>query len=232
MARCKSCSAPLPANTNRCSFCNIRNDVDLHSRHAYSTHSRKSDRMCPHCKKNMQTIKLGLKEDIYIERCDSCFGLFFDPGEIESLLENSVSNVFNINLEHIDNINQDRFQSKKKVKYVKCPDCQKFMSRVNFGHRSGVIIDQCMAHGIWLDSGEITHLMEWKKAGGELLNAKEKEKTDKKKKEERMKKNVKKTHSSYDYDKSYDLSIFQQQPRLSKIDLFDAVSTLVFHLFK
>jgi Zn-finger nucleic acid-binding protein len=40
------------------------------------------------------------------------------------------------------------------------------MSRVNFGYRSGVVIDRCTNHGIWLDSGEITHLMEWKKAGG------------------------------------------------------------------
>ncbi len=44
------------------------------------------------------------------------------------------------------------------------------MSRVNFGYRSGVVIDRCTNHGIWLYSGEITHLMEWKKAGGQLLH--------------------------------------------------------------
>ena len=43
------------------------------------------------------------------------------------------------------------------------------MNRVNFGRRSGVVIDQCIKHGIWLDSGELTHLLEWKKAGGQLL---------------------------------------------------------------
>ncbi|MBM4208918.1 MAG: hypothetical protein FJ190_13385 [Gammaproteobacteria bacterium] len=26
-----------------------------------------------------------------------------------------------------------------------------------------------MIHGIWLDNGELTHLLEWKKAGGQLL---------------------------------------------------------------
>jgi Zn-finger nucleic acid-binding protein len=183
--------------------------------------------MCPNCAKNMQTIKLDLKEAIHIERCNSCFGLFFDPGEIESLLESSVSNVFNINLEHIDNINQDRFQSKKKVKYVKCPVCKNFMNRVNFAHRSGVIIDQCMAHGIWLDSGEITHLMEWKKAGGELLHEKEKEKKAKKKK---MSKKMpsSSTYSSYNFDSL----VFQQQPRISKLDLFETVASLVYHIFR
>jgi Zn-finger nucleic acid-binding protein len=227
MARCKSCSAPLPANTNRCSFCNIRNDVDLHGRHTYSMHSEQSDRMCPHCAKNMQTIKLDLKDSIHIERCNSCFGLFFDPGEIETLLESSVSNVFNINLEHMDNINQDRFQSKKKVKYIKCPVCQKFMNRVNFGSRSGVIIDQCIPHGIWLDSGEITHLMEWKKAGGVLLNAKEKEREKANKKK---KKPANQAH--YSSTSSYDTSIFQQQSKSMEYELFETVASLVYKLFR
>jgi Zn-finger nucleic acid-binding protein len=44
------------------------------------------------------------------------------------------------------------------------------MNRVNYGQRSGVIVDKCMHHGVWLDCGEITHLMEWKQAGGQLLD--------------------------------------------------------------
>jgi Zn-finger nucleic acid-binding protein len=48
------------------------------------------------------------------------------------------------------------------------------MSRHVFGYRSGVVIDQCKGHGVWLDSGEVTHLLEWKKAGGQLLQDKHK----------------------------------------------------------
>jgi len=44
------------------------------------------------------------------------------------------------------------------------------MNRINFGHRSGVIVDQCRPHGLWLDSGELKHLLDWKKAGGQLLH--------------------------------------------------------------
>ena len=171
MARCNSCSAPLPANTNKCLYCGIRNDVDLTGKHDYSIYNEASDRICPHCDKPLQTIALDLEEDFFIERCERCFGLFFDPNEIEQLLENSVSNVFDINLKHLVNINSDRYHPSQKVKYIKCPVCQNFMSRVNFGHRSGVVVDRCKAHGIWLDNGEITHLMEWKKAGGQLLQA-------------------------------------------------------------
>lgn len=181
MARCKSCSAPLPANINLCSYCNVRNDVDLHSKHKYSIQTKHSDRVCPHCETNLQSIKLDFNSPLVIERCKTCFGLFFDLGEIETLLENSVSNVTDINLSLIKNINKDRYSSSKKIKYIKCPVCRAYMRRINFGHKSGVIIDQCAKHGIWVDSGEITHLMEWKKAGGGLLDEKEKSKTKQKK---------------------------------------------------
>jgi len=172
MARCTSCSAPLAANTNICLYCRTRNDIDLQHRYDYSKHSHESDRTCPHCDIPLHTINLNIDGGFYIERCDQCFGLFFDPGEIESLMEHSVSPVFNINDQQITNISNERYQKHKKVKYVKCPVCRTFMKRTIYGHRSGVVIDQCKEHGIWLDSGEITQLLEWKKAGGQILHEK------------------------------------------------------------
>jgi Zn-finger nucleic acid-binding protein/ribosomal protein L40E len=182
MASCKHCGAPLPANINKCSYCGTRNDVDLHAKHPYALASLVSNRICPNCDIPLQTIKLKLDEDLFIERCETCFGLFFDRGEIETVLQNSVSHVHGINLEHIDNINKDRYLKPNKIEYVKCPECSVLMNRVNFGHRSGVVVDQCIMHGIWLDSGELIHLLEWKKAGGQLLHeqtSKNKEKPEK-----------------------------------------------------
>lgn len=168
MAKCTHCSAPLPANSNRCNYCSTRNDVDLVGRQAYSL-TGQSNRDCPHCHIPLQTIELHLDGKVEIDRCNDCFGLFFDSGKIELLLEHAVSDVYDINIKQLDNINSERYQVDKQVKYIKCPSCQNFMLRRVFGYRSGVIIDQCKNHGIWLDSGEITHLLEWKKAGGQLL---------------------------------------------------------------
>ncbi|OQK16960.1 hypothetical protein AU255_03410 [Methyloprofundus sedimenti] len=170
MARCKSCSAPLLANTNRCQYCGVRNDVDLQSKPYVMTHKKASDRLCPHCNKPLQTIQLQLDEQLFIERCADCLGLFFDLGELDILLNHSVSHVNSINLAHLDNINADRYHKKQVVKYIKCPVCREFMHRKNFAHKSGVIVDNCRFHGLWLDSGEVMHLMEWKKAGGQLLH--------------------------------------------------------------
>ncbi len=219
MASCKNCSAPLPANINCCHYCGVRNDVDLHGKHEYSITAQHSDRICPQCDTELQTIRLDLKEPFYIERCKSCYGLFFDPGEIETLLESSVSNVFDINVEHIDNINNDRYQKSKKIKYVECPVCRILMNRVNYKHRSGVVIDQCSKHGIWLDNGEITHLMEWKKAGGDLLAAKKKKEQISIKKPSRLPRNYS------------DIPDFNKPTESLEVVLFDAVSALVYKLF-
>jgi Zn-finger nucleic acid-binding protein len=96
--------------------------------------------------------------------------LFFDPGELEALLEATVNNVFLIDRSGLDTINQNRPPEQYPIAYIKCPVCSQLMNRVNFGVRSGVIIDRCKAHGIWLDGGELRHLMEWMKLGGKLLD--------------------------------------------------------------
>lgn len=170
MANCTSCSAPLPANTQYCSYCGVRNDIDLLGKHDYQVVDSTSERVCPECAQSLQTISLDAAGSLHIERCANCYGLFFDPGEIETLLDSAVAPVVTVNLELLSNINQDRYPKNATVKYLKCPVCQVLMNRVIYGYRSGVIIDQCRSHGIWLDGGQISHLLEWKKAGGQILN--------------------------------------------------------------
>ncbi len=172
MRRCHACSAPLNANSNICQYCGTRNDIDLHGKIDFSVQEEVSNRVCPHCTTPLQTINLYTNGRVQIERCQKCYGLFFDPGEIETVLENSVSGANIINRKLLSAITQERSQHWQKIRYLKCPVCQQFMRRINFGYRSGVVIDQCKTHGIWLDNGEISHLMEWKKAGGQILHGK------------------------------------------------------------
>lgn len=178
MANCVSCSAPLPAPSNICEYCGRRNDVDLHGVHKYTVVRPDSERTCPRCDVALHTINLKSDGRFFIERCDRCMGLFFDPGELESLLEQSVSNVFQIDRNRLNAINKELYQrdfgqrEEGQAFYVKCPVCRQFMQRKNFGARSGVIADHCKSHGVWLDGGELKRLLEWKKAGGQLLHEK------------------------------------------------------------
>ena len=220
MSLCSTCSAPLPANTNRCIYCGTRNDVDLHALQSHSVQQTESERICPECNIALQTIDLKIDGTLQIEHCEQCFGLFFDPGEIENLLENSVSNVYDVNLKHLLNINRDRYQS-RKIKYVPCPVCQVLMNRVNFGRRSGVVIDHCQKHGVWLDSGELTHLMEWKKAGGQILDSQNRRKHNKRRR---------KTEAQKSYNSS--ASIFNRDYNSSSTsDLIESVASVFFKLF-
>ncbi|GFE58043.1 zf-TFIIB domain-containing protein [Geobacter sp. AOG1] len=170
MANCSNCSAPLPPNSIRCDYCGSRNDIDLKGINYYTTHEVDSTRVCPRCAIPLQTIDLKLDGRFLIERCDECLGLFFDPGELEALLEATVANVFAIDRSRLDTINTALRPNDYGVSYVKCPVCATIMNRINFGTKSGVIVDRCKEHGVWLDGGELRHLFEWMKAGGKLLD--------------------------------------------------------------
>ena len=169
MANCCNCAAPLPPHSIVCDYCGSRNDTDLKGVHRYTTGELSDHRTCPRCAIPLRTIDLELEGRFLIERCDQCLGLFFDPGELETLLQSTVTNVHAINRKQLDSLVSLRTHSDFGVTYIRCPVCTTVMSRVNFGTRSGVVVDRCPDHGVWLDGGELRQLFEWTKAGGGLL---------------------------------------------------------------
>jgi Zn-finger nucleic acid-binding protein len=175
MARCSNCKAPLPPGSQVCDYCGNRTDIDLQGIHHYTTHDLDSPRSCPRCNVKLKTVNLTSQGRFLIERCGTCHGLFFDPGELEALLEATVTNVFEIDRERLNAVSNDRRPDQHPIAYIKCPVCSELMHRVNFGAKSGVIVDRCRAHGIWLDGGELRQLFEWMKLGGHLLEQQRKE---------------------------------------------------------
>jgi Zn-finger nucleic acid-binding protein len=168
MANCKNCGAALPPASIICTYCHTRNDVDLHAIHRYTTEVPETARSCPRCALPLETIDLKIEGRFLIERCRRCFGLFFDPGEMEALLDRAVSNVYAIDFARLKEINGYRPVEEYGQAYIKCPVCQRYMNRFNVGTRSGVIADRCKDHGVWLDGGELRQLLEWTKAGGRV----------------------------------------------------------------
>ncbi len=165
MAKCSHCSAPLPKSGIICSYCGTRNDIDLTDAEKSVNLRPDLKRICPICHTQMKTINVGKKLPLYIERCDSCYGIFFDIGELETMIESSVKGSRNVDLIKLAQISEHP-RHIDIVTYRKCPVCQKMMQRKNFMKRSGVITDVCREHGVWLDSGELRHIMEWVKTGG------------------------------------------------------------------
>ncbi len=230
MAHCTNCSAPLPQDSIRCDYCGSRNDTDLKDVHYYTTHEIESERICPRCSIRLRTIDLNIHGRFLIERCDECLGLFFDPNELEALLEATVSNAFTINRNQLDSINSTMRAGDYAVSYIKCPICSKIMNRVNFGAKSGVIVDRCKDHGVWLDGGELRHLFEWMKAGGKLLQQEREEqrKQIEEREQEREKRKLQSQSApggGYPDDSSFGL--FGGTLRAADPDLFDMVTKAV-----
>lgn len=230
MAHCSNCSAPLPANSIQCDYCGSRNDVDLNGINYYTTNENDTERVCPRCTIALKTIDLKLNGKFLIERCDQCLGLFFDPAELEALLEATVTNVFTIDRSQLNAINNQMKPSDYGGSYVKCPICTKLMNRVNFGAKSGVIVDRCKDHGVWLDGGELRHLFEWMKAGGKLLQQEREEQLKKTAGQEQERERRRKLAQSgnggvYPNDTSYHL--FGTPLRNSDPDLFDIVTSAI-----
>jgi Zn-finger nucleic acid-binding protein len=168
MSNCRNCGAPLPANSLVCPYCKTRHDVDLKGIHRYTVETPASERTCPRCNIPLPTIDLKIGEKFLIERCPHCLGLFFDPGELEALLDRSVSHVYTVDYSRLQELQKLKRHQDYPVAYIKCPVCRKLMNRVNYGAQSGVIIDRCRYHGVWLDGGELRQLLEWTKAGGQI----------------------------------------------------------------
>ncbi len=188
MARCSSCNAPLALGSTVCAYCGTRNDVDLKGINYYTNHEIDTRRVCPRCGISLTSVDLDLGGKFLIERCKKCLGLFFDPGELDAILDAEVKHVYEIDWVGLDCLNRNREPDRYPPGYIKCPVCSKMMNRINFGARSGVVADRCRDHGVWLDGGELRRLMEWVKLGGKLLeqHRQEEQKTEQIKKLEEL----------------------------------------------
>lgn len=151
-----------------CPFCGVRADIDLRQVH-FRDLGPDPAMTCPQCTTPLDVIELDTEPRLQVERCTTCHGMFFNPGEVEALLDAQTNPIVWLDPVQIEQIAGDFGSRQREVTYQKCPACDDRMSHLNFGGRSGVIIDRCGTHGVWLDGGELRRLAEWWRAGGKLI---------------------------------------------------------------
>ena len=174
---CVNCGAPLPSKSNICRYCETLNDTDLRALKSSRSKGEASERPCPRCKVPLEALRLKLESAVEIDRCTKCFGIFFDPGELDGVLDTSVKRAYEVDLERLDTLVREETSNRdyKEVTYVPCPDCGEFMHRKSYGAKAGVVVDRCRLHGVWLDGGELNRLLKWAKAGGRKHDSQETE---------------------------------------------------------
>lgn len=169
MATCKCCGAPLLENVPVCSYCHAKIDVDLSAKDFLTVHAPEKFRTCPVCKKDMDVLNIGQEGDpFYIDRCPTCLGIFLDTGELDAVVRETVPSVHHIAMEKLKQLKREMLDYNKTVSYRACPVCGKLMNRENYGKFSGVIVDRCRIHGVYLDAGELQLIQRWVAAGGSL----------------------------------------------------------------
>ena len=121
---------------------------------------------CPTCSEPMKLVRVGSTP---MQQCATCGGSWLTTDVFTALCtdreaQSSVSSTFALAAGttkapapavHLGD-----------VRYRRCPSCQKLMNRVNFGRVSGVVIDLCKGHGVWLDQGELQRVVAFVAGGG------------------------------------------------------------------
>ncbi len=128
-----------------------------------------TERQCPRCRVALASASLLEGGRVQVDVCPQCRGIWFDADELQTVLDAAADEQARVDRQLIGALT-DRNAGPAEVCYVPCPVCSKMMNRCAHGHRSGVVADRCVAHGVWLDGGELETLFDWVAAGGHLLD--------------------------------------------------------------
>lgn len=105
---------------------------------------------CPVCKSPMIVLEL---DEVEIDHCFECEGIWLDGDELEILLENSSA--------RDGFLSSFRVDEKSKEKSLKCPICDKKMEKALYSGSKQIRIDRCRKKdGIWFDKGELREILE------------------------------------------------------------------------
>ena len=108
---------------------------------------------CPTCKKLMIVVE---HENIELDYCLNCSGIWFDAGELELLLETMRVEDTEFSIDSV----LTSPEAKSKEKKRRCPICGRKMHKATVGHEPEVLIDACHhGDGLWFDKGEVIQLI-------------------------------------------------------------------------
>lgn len=103
---------------------------------------------------------------IEIDTCAGCGGIWLDAGELDALTAEKVA-------PPPEGATPGSVRSpvkpEEEIRYRECARCGDIMSRRNFGTISGVVVDECPRHGVFLDEGELQAIENFLRAGGLTL---------------------------------------------------------------
>ncbi|MGH8273457.1 MAG: zf-TFIIB domain-containing protein [Gammaproteobacteria bacterium] len=99
---------------------------------------------CPACKAPLVVVE---REEIEVDWCPACHGVWFDAGELE-LLAGKAGKQLEPGM--IGEVASDTDEARRR-----CPRCRRKMEKANAAGQDSLLLDQCLEHGLWFDAGEL-----------------------------------------------------------------------------
>ena len=183
IARCGSCGAGVQGDPGNCQYCGseIVQELDEHSLICPECYARSANGSrfctacgvgfqpepvkidghelpCPACSSLMPPRQVG---GVAVNECLSCHGLWA-PGESFDLLVSRAlearQQASPAELHALKPRVTGSNPARQGVQYRNCPECERHMARRNYRKKSGIIIDRCTEHGVWLDADELEQI--------------------------------------------------------------------------
>ncbi len=105
---------------------------------------------CPKCSSRLDIV---LNNEIRLDKCTQCGGMWFDKGELVKLL------IGDVDLSTDGSIDNESYEMNQRG--GECPLCNgSILERIESKTSENVVIDMCKnCGGVWLDKGELTSLV-------------------------------------------------------------------------
>jgi Zn-finger nucleic acid-binding protein len=183
ISRCGSCGAGLEPDATSCSYCgsDIVRDPDELSLICPECFARCADDSrfcvacgiafrpeplridghelpCPACSVLMPPRQIS---GVALNECLTCHGLWAPGESFDRLVSRAIRARQNAGPAELHVLKPRVTGSNpagQSVEYRRCPECDGYMQRRNYRKKSGVIIDSCPNHGIWLDADELEQI--------------------------------------------------------------------------
>jgi Zn-finger nucleic acid-binding protein len=142
---CPECGKPVAATLAFCPFCGASVGEGL---------TAILEPTCPRCRQHLESSKDGT---IPTEACHRCGGVWLDRADFVRAQRKPPP----------DELPYHKHALHPELgPYLACVRCGRLMNRKNFAHVSGVLIDECGRHGVWLDAGELDTIRRFVADGG------------------------------------------------------------------
>ena len=193
VVRCSACGGARGKRANSCSYCGA--DFTLHERDLntvcpivlpVSATKRDSARIvrpfflptrwparrriwsAPVCPSDEKLLgrRLG-REKISVLECQKCTGLWLGTESFKQLKQRVARGAVNLSGALARKPAPKTLKKQQGPLYRNCVRCSNMMARKQYAPGSGIIIDFCREHGIWFDSEELHHVLDWISKGGQ-----------------------------------------------------------------